>query len=211
MTFQVMLVGGALLLLCYLSIYFQAVNGFNASESGVRGILLMIGASIFPLVSGIVMTTTEEFQAMMWLGVSLATIGCGLVCTLDIGSRFAERIGYRGICGVALGLSKQIAVIVHQTTQVQPQTWHYSSSMSSLAEKLPNIKTGAIVAAGATEIGRVVSRDDLATAIECYMEGLTDAFILAVRLTGVAFAISIASMMLDRRKLSKGAAAIGAS
>ncbi|KAF7191068.1 MFS gliotoxin efflux transporter gliA [Pseudocercospora fuligena] len=235
MTFQVILAGGFFILLYYLPIYFQAVKGVNASESGVRGIPLVIGASIFSIVSGIVMTTTGEFQAMMALGTSPATIGCGLVYTLDIGSHSGKWIGYQVICGVGLGLSMQIAVIVSQNVVAAEdlstasavalffqcvggalwvsvaQSLFTNKLMQSLEEKLPNINPGAIVAAGATEIGRAVSGDDLATAIECYMDGLTDAFILAVVLTGVAFAISIASMVFDRRKLSKGVSATGAA
>jgi MFS transporter, DHA2 family, glioxin efflux transporter len=84
--------------------------------------------------------------------------------------------------------------------------------IQSLNKKLasPSL-TAEIVAAGATELRKILSGEELTTAIGSYMDGLKDAFILMTAVVGAAVVVTVACMVFDRRKLRKSVQVAGAA
>jgi MFS family permease len=106
--------GSYIVLIYYLPIYFQSINGVAAIESGVRNLPFIIAVSIFTVVSGVLISMTSYPAPFLIVGAALATIGCGLIYTLDIGTSTGKWIGYQILAGVGNGLGVQVPIIMAQ-------------------------------------------------------------------------------------------------
>jgi hypothetical protein len=126
-------------LLYYLPIYFQAVLGVSAVESGTRNLALVIGVSklcaphyeafqntiliyckaIFTIISGCMITAFGYFTPFVIFGSAFATVGSGLIYTLDQNSSSAYWIGYQALTGMALGLCLQTPIMAAQAMSAQ--------------------------------------------------------------------------------------------
>lgn len=66
------------------------------------------------MVSGGLVGVVGYFQPFLLIGAIFATVGSGLLYTLDIGSSSAQYIGYQIIIGIGIGTSIQVPVIAAQ-------------------------------------------------------------------------------------------------
>ena len=108
------LAGSFFELLYYLPIYFQSVDGVSASASGVRNIPFVLGVSIFTVLSGGMISAFGYYVPWLYAGSVFATIGNGLIYTLDIGTPSSKWIGYQALTGIGIGLSFQVPMIANQ-------------------------------------------------------------------------------------------------
>ena len=125
--------GGAFFVLLYfLPIYFQSVQGVSASNSGIRNLPLIISMSkyttvkfkqveltvlaLFVIASGGLLTFTGYAPPFLIAGAAISTVGAGLIYTLDIGSPTSHWIGYQILNGVGLGLCFQVPIMYGQAT-----------------------------------------------------------------------------------------------
>lgn len=129
------LAGGFFVLLYYLPIYFQAVLGTSAEQSGIRILALIISQSksiatliahdnkkanlvsctaLTTIVSGILISALGPFAPYMVVGSVLATVAAGLTYTLSVDSSTGEWIGYLIFIGIAVGLCFQAPVMAAQ-------------------------------------------------------------------------------------------------
>lgn len=123
--------GSFFTLLYYLPIYFQSVDGVSASQSGVDNIPLVLGVcklspgtpsgpdqltdpAICTVISGGLITAYGVYVPWLLGGSILATIGTGLVYTLDIGSPSSKWIGYQALAGIGMGFAFQVPMIANQ-------------------------------------------------------------------------------------------------
>ena len=225
---QALIFGAFFCLLYYLPIYFQVVSGVDPAGSGVRSIPLIGGASIFAIAAGVIIMLTGEFQPLMIVGHSLTCIACGLIYTLQKGSSPGHWAGYEIIGGIGLGLSAQLAVIVCQQV-VEPSDLATASGLAlffqfmggavfltvaqalfqnklvhSLAKNVPGVSPNDVISAGATGLRSVLSQQQLDGGVQSYLEGLRDAYILSIVLSGMGVVVGVACLFFDRRKLDRG-------
>jgi hypothetical protein len=107
------------LVLYFLPIYFQVIDNVSPIQSGVRNLPLIIAITIATVSSGLGVSVTSRPLPFMVVAGVLASIGCGLLFTLTIGSSSAKWIGYQVITGLGLGLGFQIPASIVQTTLPQ--------------------------------------------------------------------------------------------
>lgn len=67
----------------YLPIYFQAVKGQNASQSGVSMLPIVLMFGFVSTGAGYLITATRRYQELIWGSSVLATVGCGLLIMLN--------------------------------------------------------------------------------------------------------------------------------
>lgn len=194
----------------------------------------MVGAaSVFAILAGFLITATHEFQALMIFGTGVITIACGLLYTLDVGTPSPKWIGYQFFAGFGIGLVMQIAVTAAQSLadpadisvasamalffQMMGGTVWLAVGQSLFSNKLlqelaknPDINPGEVVAAGATELRKVLSGQTLDDAIESFMAGLRSGFALCIALAGAACLIAVAMIVFCRRRLGKNAPSVAA-
>lgn len=219
--------GGTFFVLLYcLPIYFQSIKNVSAASSGIRNLPLVIGTSLFTIISGGLITVYGHFTPLMVIAAVITTIGAGLVYTLDLSSGPGAWIGYQALVGIGLGIGFQIPVIANQAS-VAPSDLSSVSAITlfvqtiggaffvsagqtaftnKLVARLPitasNVDPSKVIATGATELRKVFSAADLPGILEAYMDGLKIAFALCVALAGISVIIAIFSPWT---KLGKGA------
>ncbi|KAK1599396.1 major facilitator superfamily transporter [Colletotrichum navitas] len=99
----------------YIPIYFQAIQGVSAVESGIRTLPLVLSMTVFAGVSGGVITRIGYYTPVMLVGASIMAIGAGLLTTLEVHSGPGKWIGYQVIYGVGMGMCFQAPNLAAQT------------------------------------------------------------------------------------------------
>lgn len=130
------------MLLYYLPIYFQAIDAVSPQESGVRNLPLIIAIcellpaqvlfgltlrhlAIGTVASGGLVSAFGHYIPLLLVGGTLATVGMGLIYTLQIGSKSSHWIGFQVLTGLGVGFGFQIPQIVAQSVCELSEVSHY--------------------------------------------------------------------------------------
>ena len=218
------------ILLYYLPIYFQAVDGVSPSQSGIRNLPLVLACSLFTILSGGLITVLGHYVPFMIFSTVMATIGGGLLYTLDIGSPAGHWIGYQIIAGIGLGMGFQIPIIVAQASVALAdlptvtavvlffqtiggalfvsagQSGFENKLLHSLATNAPSVTPAQIIATGASALLSTFHGDVLNGILRSYIDGLQVAFAIGVALAGLSIIPALLSpwKKIDASKLMKG-------
>ncbi|KAL1999513.1 hypothetical protein VTN02DRAFT_4422 [Thermoascus thermophilus] len=201
----------------YLPIWFQAVKGASAVGSGVDMLAYTLSNAILSLLAGIVVTKTGYYAPPAIIGTAIATVGCGLLCTLQPSTPSPKWIGYQILASAGLGMAVQQGFIAVQRVlpldQVPIATAAVTCFQSlggavfvsvgnnilqngllaaSDAHRLPGVDIRAIVAAGATRFRSEVPEDSLPAVIRVYNHAFQHVFTAAVVLAGLALVSTLA-------------------
>ncbi|KAJ8112461.1 hypothetical protein ONZ43_g5389 [Nemania bipapillata] len=207
----------------FLPIWFQAVKGISARDSGIRLLPIIIAAVLASIVSGIVVSRTGHYALIILFSSAIAATGCGLLSTMDPGSGAGAWIGYQTLVGVGVGLGMQQAAVVVQNkldrgdipTAISAVTLFQalgSAVMVSITQNVfanrvydevhgtaPNITRGMIINTGATElIDLASSPDEKRVLLNAVSVALTQGFYVAT--AGSALA-GIAGLGMGFKKL----------
>lgn len=112
--FAFVFAGSFYLIVYYLPIYFQSVDGATPIMSGVYTLPLILAAAVGVISAGIFITNTGLAVPLQVCSASVAVLGCGLLYTFDIGTGTGNRIGYQIIGALGWGAGFQIPVIICQ-------------------------------------------------------------------------------------------------
>lgn len=114
--FSFFFAGAYLAIIYYLPIYFQSIDGVSPTNSGVRNIPIILGVTLSTIASGATISGTGLATPLAAGGAALATIGSGLLYTLDIGTSSGKWIGFQVVAGLGYGLAFQIPIITAQAS-----------------------------------------------------------------------------------------------
>ncbi|RYP74941.1 hypothetical protein DL771_002725 [Monosporascus sp. 5C6A] len=109
--FVLFMYGAYFAVLYNVPLYFQAVNGLSAHDSGIRTIPVILATSATSMISSIVISKVGVFQPFLIAGVALAAIGAGLIYTFDLNTSLGKEIGYQIIFGVGTGVVQIPAMV----------------------------------------------------------------------------------------------------
>jgi MFS transporter, DHA2 family, glioxin efflux transporter len=217
----------------YLPLYFQSTRNASAAKSGINNLPLVLGASLLTVASGVLITVFGHYVPLMIAGSAIATVGAGLVYTLEINSGSDKWIGYQALSGIGLGLIFQIPIIVNQTlvtpsdlSSITAQTLFFqtiggaffiSAAQAAFANKLlirvattvPTANPLLVLATGATELREVFTSEQIEGILVAYMAGLKDTFAIAIAAAGATFLLAFAPRWESLKgKVKPGAAAV---
>ena len=222
--------GSFFTLLYYLPIYFQSVDNVSASQSGINNIPLVLGISLFTVLSGSLISKIGIYVPFLLVGSMLATIGCGLIYTLDIGTSSAHWIGYQALAGIGIGISIQVPIIANQAfvpmSQISSVTaitlffqtiggaFFVSAGQTAWANRLlsrlpvvaPGVNPALVIATGATELRNVFGEEAIPGVLVAYMDGLKVTFALCVALAGITLPIAVFAKWKNVRPAAGGVA-----
>ncbi|KAF2118828.1 major facilitator superfamily domain-containing protein [Lophiotrema nucula] len=106
----------------YLPIWFQAIKGVSAVDSGIRLLPLFLTFVIASITGGIINQKIGYYNVLGVTGVCLMCIGAGLLTTLQVNSSAGKWIGYQVIYGLGQGYCFQTPnLAVQQTVLPKPQ------------------------------------------------------------------------------------------
>ncbi|KAH7091452.1 major facilitator superfamily domain-containing protein [Paraphoma chrysanthemicola] len=179
------LAGAFFPLLYTLPIQFQSVNSTSASQSGVRLIPLVLGVSVFTMISNGLLTFWRHYKPWLLMGALLATAGNAVIYTLDANTATKQWIGYELITATGVGLALQVPMIANQALVpaddmpaatsltlfvencgtalfvASGEAAFTTSLLSSLRANLPQMDARHVLDAGATQIRQSFKGGDL--------------------------------------------------
>lgn len=103
------------LLAYYLPLWFQAIQGDSAVDSGFRLLPMLISVVVATIASGLLISRVGYYTPFLIFGVCFGTIGAGLLTTVNVGISLSKVIGFQIIYGFGTGTSSQVPNVAAQT------------------------------------------------------------------------------------------------
>ena len=190
-------------LVYYLPIWFQAIGGDSAVESGIHILPMVLSIVLSSILTGILTTRIGYYTPFLIFGICVTSVGAGLLTTLNINTTVAQWIGFQILDGFGLGASAQAPNMAAQTVLPRNEVAIGASLMlfaqtlfgaifvsvgqnvldNQLANRLAgiaDISPQQIEAAGATDLFRIIPPQFRIPALEAYNDSLRVCFQVAV-------------------------------
>jgi hypothetical protein len=218
-------IGGVMLSFgVYLPIWFQAITGVDALQSGIRGIPLIFSLVIASIVGGGIVQTAGYYTPVMIASSCIISIGSGLLTTLTVDSGSPQWIGYQVLLGFGTGLGMQQSGMAAQVV-LPTEDVPIGASLMFLAQSLggsifvaatQNIFIGTLMdnlrgvkgvdallltGVGATDLRRLVTGDELGRVLVAYNGAIMRAFVVGVV---VACLSVLPAGMMEWRSVKRG-------
>ncbi|KAI1077635.1 MFS general substrate transporter [Whalleya microplaca] len=204
---------GALLIHTYfLPIWFQAILGFSAIQSGVAMIPYFVANALFSVFSGVFVSVVGYFAPPAIIGSAIGTVGCGIISLFYPGMSTAMWIGFEILASAGSGMSIQQGFTAVQTV-LSPEDLPvgtaavvasqslggavfisvgnsvFQNRLRSLLEEthLPGVDVKAIISAGAIAFRKMVPTDELPALLQQYNSALHTVLLVAIPSGGLAF------------------------
>ena len=208
--YQFCLGAGFFVFVYYVPIWFQAVQGVSAIESGKRNLPMLIGNIVGTTVAGALVTAIGQFAPFMILGTILTSVGGGLLTLLNPTTTTAQWIGYQALVGVGIGVGWQQPIVAVQTvlrmedvptatailsfTQTLGgslfisvgQTVFSNKLAQELAASVPELDPSIVLDSGASNLAGHVPKQYLAAVVQAYSDGLARTFIVGAALAALS-------------------------
>ncbi|KAK6075566.1 HC-toxin efflux carrier TOXA 15 [Seiridium cupressi] len=104
----------------YLPIWFQAIEGVSAVQSGIRLLPTVIGQALGSIAGGYAIKKIGYYTPVMLFSIALMCIGTGLLTTLQVDTSEGKWIGYQIPYGIGLGTTLQAPLLAGQTVLPLP-------------------------------------------------------------------------------------------
>lgn len=211
--FVICLGGSFFVLIYYIPIWFQAIKGTTATESGIRNLPMILGVVIFSIVSGGLVTVIGYYTPWIIFSSIMMAIGVGLISTWKVDSGPAQWIGYQIIYGIGVGCGMQQTLIAAQT--VLPlediptgtalimfaqtfggalfigvaQNVFTNRLVKNLIENVPSLDPAIVLRTGATSLKDAITRQDVSLlpgVLTAYNSALVQTFYVSVAMASLA-------------------------
>ena len=206
MLFMFLLSGAMMVVVYYLTIWFQAAQSQSAMEAGIRTIPLVLSLVVMGIVGAIFTERVGYYVPAMLLSPCLCAVGGGMLSALTPSAGSSHWIGYQVIYGFGIGCGFQTSTLAPQNVlsradvplgmalmffmqQLGGSVFLsvgqniFSSQLVDSISGIAGLNTEAIINAGATAYRNVVPLGDLTTVINAYSYALTRVFILTTALS----------------------------
>ncbi|KAF1835106.1 MFS general substrate transporter [Decorospora gaudefroyi] len=99
----------------YIPLWFQAIKGVSAMQSGINTIPLVLSVVVGSIMSGGLVQRIGYYTPFMIMGSCFMATGTGLVTTWNMGTSSSKWIGYQVLVGFGVGCTMQHPNIAVQT------------------------------------------------------------------------------------------------
>ena len=210
----------------FLPIYFQAIRGTSPIGSGVDMIAYMLANAFLSLFTGIFVSKVGYYTPPAIVGGAIATVGCGLLSTLQINTPTSQWIGYEVLVAAGLGMAIQQGFIAVQTVlpleqipigvaaiasfqslggsvfvSVANSILQNALLKASSSNQIPGVDIHHVISAGATMFRTFVPSASLPALLSVYNAALQKVFVTPIPLAGLAF---VAALGLEWRSVKGG-------
>ncbi|KAL2842719.1 major facilitator superfamily domain-containing protein [Aspergillus pseudoustus] len=221
--FMIVFSGAYFTIVYYLPIWFQAIKGASAVNSGIMCLPLMLSMVLFSFITGGGVTATGKSLPFFIMATILSTTGAGLVTTLETDTGHQKWIGYQVLVSAGVGMGVQLPVITAQAVLPAPdipvgtaivtfcqtfsgaifvavsQALFANRLRSGILATVSGISPSIVQQIGATNLDAVINQEHMPAVREVYNEALVSTWYLAVALF-VASVVIVGAMALKMRK-----------
>ncbi|KJZ72508.1 hypothetical protein HIM_08032 [Hirsutella minnesotensis 3608] len=208
----------------YLPIWFQAVKGVSATQSGIMNLPSILGLVIFSIIGGGLASALGLFTPLLVASAILCSIASGLLSTLKVDSSIGYWFGYQVLLAAGVGLGGQNVMLTAQVavpeedmplaTSVLAFTQMLSSSIflaiaqnvfqtqliKYLTAGVPGVSADSIIHGGTTSIRQGVTPEQLPAVLRAYNHAIIDTFYVAVAVSALSI---IGPLSMDRLLLKE--------
>ncbi|KAF2625506.1 major facilitator superfamily transporter [Macroventuria anomochaeta] len=187
----------------YMPLWFQAIKGVSAFQSGANSLPLVLSTVFASILSGGLIQRIGYYTPFMIIGSCCMAVGTGLITTLATSTETAKWIGYLIVLGIGVGFSMQHANLAVQVV-LEKQDIPIGTAMLSLCQtlggavftavgqnlyidkfseglqRIEGIDVGHVLNSGATDLTRSVAPELQEKVLEAYNRSLTQGTFLAV-------------------------------
>ncbi|GAP83929.1 putative MFS transporter [Rosellinia necatrix] len=188
----------------YLPIWFQAIQGVSATQSGIRNLPSILGLVVFSILGGGLATAFGQYVPLMLISAAVTAIGSGLLSTLQVGSGIGHWLGFQILMAGGAGLGIQNVMLVAQVAVPKidmamatsiltfsqtlassiflavAQTIFQNQLTGNLAAEAPEVNPDSVISTGATGFRKSVAPEQLPAVLRAYNKALIQTFFLAV-------------------------------
>ncbi|KAF9354184.1 hypothetical protein BGX26_007986 [Mortierella sp. AD094] len=100
----------------FMPLYFQIVRQESATTAGLEMLPLIVGLLLASITSGGMVTKWGQYRPFIWVGLSLSSVGIGLLTLLKEDTSRGAGIGYLFIVGLGVGFAMQTIAIAIQSS-----------------------------------------------------------------------------------------------
>lgn len=231
--FSAFIGGSFFAIVYYVPIWFQAIQGASAVESGIRNLPLVLSVSVFSIISGVVVTTSGYYNPMLFLSTVLASVGAGLLSTFQVHTPHQKWIAYQFLYGAGVGIGLQNPLIVIQNC-LSPadhptgtaaviffqtfggallisvaQNVFQNQLIANLRTYVPDINPETVISTGATSIATTISQEFLPRVLVAYNRALDQTFYVAVAMAALSIfgAVVVEWRSIKGKKIEMGGGA----
>ncbi|KAI1644025.1 MFS transporter [Daldinia loculata] len=194
----------------YLPIWFQAVKGVSATQSGIDNLPSILGLVVFSIIGGGLATVLGLYTPLLIASSAITAVGASLLSTLKVDSTIGYWFGYQIIVAAGAGLGAQNVMLVAQVAvpmadmpmaiSILTFTQSLSSSIflavaqnifqnqliKNLVIRAPEVGSASVIRGGATALRDTVSPEQLPAVLEAYNDALTQTFYVAVAVSALS-------------------------
>ncbi|KAF8198798.1 transporter [Mycena galopus ATCC 62051] len=211
----------------YIPIFYQAVRGHSATQSGIDLLPFMLSVVLSNIISGQLVGKFGYYWPFLVVAPCFLAVGSGLLYTLTPASTSASIIGFQILAGVGTGLGMQNSLLAIQVEfRAEPRLLGQATSMGSFAQFLGGTlglgvaepvfssmlakyltqyapdAPAAIVKESPTAIYTALAQAMIAPVVRSYADALKIVFVLGVPVAGIAL---VAAMFIQNVKIPKSA------
>ncbi|KAK5988366.1 Rubrofusarin-specific efflux pump aurT [Cladobotryum mycophilum] len=203
-TFFSGMIGAGLISMLYtLPLWFQAVKGRSAIQSGIDTIPLVLALVVGSIFSGMIITRTGHYIPFMYLSTIFMSVGAGLTTTFKVNTAHPAWIGYQILFGFGLGIGMQQPSLAAQnvldkkdiSTGIAMMFFAqslggaificvsqsiFNNFLRNGLSKIDGVDVQGIIYNGAVDLWRVVSEAKLPEVLVVYNYALYKAFIVTL-------------------------------
>lgn len=208
----------------YLPIWFQAIKGVTAVDSGIMLLPLMLGLVASSILAGIIITRVGYYTPALIFSTIATSVGTGLLTTFKPTTAHPEWIGYQILIGIGLGTGLQQTNLAAQTTLERKDVATgvalmmfaqsiggavflsvgqsaLNNTLAASLSDLPGFNAKALASQGATEVRRLVQPEYLRQVLQAYNDSVVKVFYIAV--AAACFSV-FGSAAMEWRSVKKG-------
>ncbi|KAJ6145598.1 HC-toxin efflux carrier TOXA [Penicillium chermesinum] len=188
----------------YIPIWFQAIKGDSATQSGIDNLPMLIGLVVFAIIGGVLASTTGYYTPFLILSAIITSVGAGMLTTLEVDSGIGVWFGYQVLLVAGAGIGAQNMLLISSvavekvdmpiTTSVLTFTQVLSAAIFlpigqsvfqnrlvvELSSRISASDAAIVVNAGATGFQKSLSSKVLPLALEGYNKAITETFYVGV-------------------------------
>ncbi|AEO65966.1 uncharacterized protein THITE_2143619 [Thermothielavioides terrestris NRRL 8126] len=189
----------------FLPVWFQAIRGMSAVQSGINMIPYFVVNAVFTVTAGIFVSRIGYATPPAVIGSAIGTAGLGLMTLLSVDSTAAQWVGYQVLTSAGFGISIQqgftavqtvlqqddmaigtAAVVASQSLggavylSVGNSVFQNQLLQATKARALDDIDIKGLIDSGAASFRQVVPADKLPAMLEVYNRALTVVFTLSI-------------------------------
>ncbi|CAG8037654.1 unnamed protein product [Penicillium salamii] len=171
-----------ILLIYYLPIWFQAIKGDSANQSGIHSLATVLSVVVLAIGSGLSVTLVGYYTPFMIAGSMVMAVGAGLLLLFKVDTPLSMWLGFQIVFGAGAGIGLELPNIAVQTVLPEEdvsvgtslvvfarslggaifvsvgQNVFSNHIVSGMIARVPQLDPSVVLQAGATDLQQTVSQ-----------------------------------------------------